>query len=89
MRRSDRRGEGFSLLCVDVITEPQPVPEAIDATFAEAADACNAGDMEACDQLYNETPPGSLDEDYGITCGGRVPARDVTCVDIFGFIAFR
>jgi hypothetical protein len=41
---------------------------------------CEAGDPDACDQLYMEAPPGSDYETFGATCGDRlaVPAMG-TC----------
>ncbi|MDO5495566.1 MAG: hypothetical protein Q4G64_07630 [bacterium] len=33
-------------------------------------DACEAGDMEACDELYMESPLDSHWEEFGNTCGG-------------------
>jgi hypothetical protein len=34
-------------------------------------DACEAGDGQACDDLYLESPFGSEYEEFGDTCGGR------------------
>lgn len=43
-------------------------------------DDCDGGDMEACDDLYRESPSGSEYEDFGDNCGGR--GRDgIWCVD--------
>jgi hypothetical protein len=35
------------------------------------AQRCDGGDMEACDELYVESPLGSDFEEFGATCGGR------------------
>jgi hypothetical protein len=32
---------------------------------------CESGEMSACDDLYQESTPGSDDEDFGWTCGDR------------------
>lgn len=48
------------------------VPADTAAEFEEAAQACFEGDMAACDQLYQSTPLGSVEEAYGATCGGRL-----------------
>ncbi|WP_282944283.1 DUF4190 domain-containing protein [Cellulomonas endometrii] len=32
---------------------------------------CESGEMAACDDLYQESTPGSDDEDFGWTCGDR------------------
>ncbi len=42
-----------------------------DPTFDELALACEAGDLEACDELYLTTPVGSGYESFGSTCGAR------------------
>ena len=34
-------------------------------------DACAAGDGDACDDLYYQSPFGSEYEEFGNTCGGR------------------
>jgi hypothetical protein len=61
-----------------------------DTTFDDLVDDCQAGDLEACDELYAETPVDSSYEAYGRTCGGRLPAiaaDDVPsgqCVERYG-----
>ena len=37
------------------------------------AQDCYDGDMEACDDLYQESPVGSDYQTYGDTCAGRQP----------------
>jgi hypothetical protein len=44
-------------------------------------DACDAGDGQACDDLFFESPPFSEYEDFGNTCGGREPEGFVWCAD--------
>jgi len=34
-------------------------------------DACDAGDMQACDDLFRDSPFGSIYEDFGDSCGNR------------------
>jgi hypothetical protein len=36
------------------------------------AQQCFAGDFQACDDLFFESPPLSAYEEYASTCGGRV-----------------
>jgi serine/threonine protein kinase len=36
------------------------------------ASQCAAGDLTSCDQLYKDSPVGSLYEEFGGTCGDRV-----------------
>jgi hypothetical protein len=43
-----------------------------DPVLDEYAQECFAGDLQACDDLYYESPPMSAYEEYGSTCGGRV-----------------
>lgn len=79
-------GQGFELECVDVITGPADVPaEVVDQATAQA---CQGGDMVACDRLFQEGAGGSVDEAYGALCAGRVQDTDALCVDIFGEVAF-
>jgi hypothetical protein len=54
-----------------------------DSVLDEYADACFAGDFQACDDLMYESPPLSEYEEYGATCGGRVkPYSVVTCTEL-------
>ena len=41
------------------------------AELDELYDACDDGDMEACDDLYFEAPIGSDEEEFGSRCGDR------------------
>lgn len=41
---------------------------------------CEAGDMGACDDLYQESTIGSDHEEFGLTCGGRTDGT-VSCSD--------
>jgi len=43
-----------------------------DASLDALWDACEGGDMAACDELYFESPFGSAYEEFGNTCGNRV-----------------
>lgn len=42
-------------------------------------DECEAGDGEACDDLWRLSPVGSRYEEFGDTCGDRVQAGTVFC----------
>ncbi len=63
----------------DVITGPIPEPTeeptglGDDATFNGLAQDCYDGDMQSCDDLYDESPASSDYEAYGDTCAGRQP----------------
>lgn len=46
-------------------------------------DNCDGGDMQACDDLYLESPVGSPEETFGDTCGNRNEPSG-WCVDIHG-----
>lgn len=48
-------------------------------------DDCAAGDGEACDDLYYESPFGSAYEAYGNTCGDR--GFEFSCADAYGSTA--
>jgi hypothetical protein len=72
--------------CSSIITGPVEVPaEIVDQANATA---CFGGDMVACDELFNTSASGSLDETYGALCAGRVENTQAFCVDIFGDVAF-
>ena len=71
---------------------PQPVPEVVEPPVLPAEDAidpiraaCAAGDAQACDQLWAESPAGSEGETFGATCGGRLEAEAGTCYSREGF----
>lgn len=55
------------------------------AEFAPGAEACSAGSMTACDDLYWESSVEDGYERYGSTCGGRL-SREVQggCVALLG-----
>lgn len=80
--------EGTGVLCTVVIEAPIPFDEGQDPAFAADADACFAGDMLACDTLFQTAPDQSIDLDYGATCAGRVLTATALCVDILGDTAF-
>jgi hypothetical protein len=52
-----------------LISGPQTYGD--DASLDRMWDACERGDMGACDRLYDESPLFSDYEDFGFTCGGR------------------
>jgi hypothetical protein len=50
------------------------------------AQQCYDGNMEACDDLFRESPIDSAYESYGGTCAGRQPvsvSEQIYCVDAF------
>ncbi|GAA4873641.1 trypsin-like peptidase domain-containing protein [Serinicoccus chungangensis] len=51
-----------------------------DATLAALWDTCAAGDLEACDSLWRDSPIGSGYEAFAATCGGTSEASHGTCV---------
>lgn len=44
-------------------------------------DACEAGDGQACDDLFFQSPFDSRYEEFGNTCGGRFDIPPVSCAD--------
>ncbi len=60
--------------CVDLI--PDETTTRLDDLYA----ACEGGDMQACDDLYLESPTGSDYEAFGATCGNRTDGSR-WCVD--------
>lgn len=59
------------------------VADADPGRLAELRSGCDAGDMQACDDLFLESPFDSEDEAYGDSCGGRNDPSG-WCVDIHG-----
>ena len=54
-----------------------------DPVLDEYADACFAGEFQACDDLLYESPPLSEYEEYGGSCGGRVKAYSLmSCTEL-------
>ena len=85
---SDDDGDGAASGGDSSIPAAGSEPEGLgdDAEFDEYAEDCFDGDMEACDDLYRESPRSSAYELYGGTCAGRQPNADaskVFCVDAF------
>src|SRR3954468_3512052 len=57
-----------------------------DPTLNQYARSCYDGDMQACDERYDQSEIGSDYETYGGTCAGRQPATNsdtVYCTDAF------
>ena len=57
-----------------------------DQVLNDFAQSCYDGDMQACDDLYDESDVDSPYEAYGLTCAGRQP---ITSSDtLFCTVAF-
>jgi len=56
---------------LDGPAEGEPNAYGDDPALDELWDGCEAGDMQACDDLYLDSPFGSEYEAYGNTCGNR------------------
>ncbi|QXG75086.1 hypothetical protein KUM42_14715 [Modestobacter sp. L9-4] len=72
--------------------DPVPAPAATlaptglgdDAALDRLAQQCSDGQMNPCDDLYDESFPGSDYEAYADTCAGRrPPGQDTYCGDDF------
>ena len=80
----DGGGSGGDSSIPSASSEPEGLGD--DAELDGYAEECHDGDMEACDDLYRESPRSSAYELYGGTCAGRQPNADaskVFCVDAF------
>ena len=71
---------------------PVPAPAATlaptglgaDTDLDRLAQQCSDGQMSPCDDLYEESLPGSDYETYADTCAGRRTAgEDTSCADVF------
>jgi Zn-dependent protease with chaperone function len=71
-----------SFASVEEMPAPQPAPVLGDARLNELAQQCQAGDMGACDNLFNETEVGSPEEQYANTCGQRIPDNTEDCASL-------
>jgi len=58
----------------DPISAASPLPPTGDAELDALAQACQTGDLMACDMLFLQAPTESEYEEYGDTCGGRQDA---------------
>ncbi len=57
-----------------------------DPVLDQYAQSCYDGDMQACDDLYDQSAQDSIYEVYGGTCAGRQPignSDSVYCTDAF------
>src|SRR5689334_21995442 len=62
-----------------------PADLGTDSTLDALAQQCHDGSMTGCDHLFGLAPSGSAYEQYGMTCGGRVKAYDLTaCSELDG-----
>jgi len=62
----------------------EPVGLGTDGHLDNLASNCHGGSMQACDDLFDESPVGSQYELYGDTCAGRQPAgTGLYCSDAF------
>ena len=57
----------------DEFVPPSSPPSGDDEALNALVDDCYGGDMGACDDLFLQAEVGSDYEDYGNTCGGRMP----------------
>lgn len=81
--------EGEVEICSEVLGSSSDTGESFtfgdDAALDALWQACSAGDGQACDDLYWDSPIDSEYEAFGNTCGYRFPEADApgTCVDAF------
>ena len=69
----------------DDIPPPQDEPDGLgdDPALDELAQDCHAGEMQACDDLFFQSPSDSEYEVYGDTCAGRQPENGGLCTVAF------
>jgi hypothetical protein len=58
---------------------PAPPPSG-DPALDPLAQDCYQGNMDACDALFLRSEIGSPYEDYGFSCGGRLPVSMESCI---------
>lgn len=54
------------------LPEAEAIPDDLESEFQDLAEDCFGGDLAGCDELWVNTPVGSVAEEYGGTCGGRI-----------------
>lgn len=71
----------FALIILPNTSMPASLGE--DPHVDEVYDMCADGDMAACDLMFYEVAPGSVLEDFSMSCGDRVanPER-IYCTDL-------
>jgi hypothetical protein len=82
LRSDDGGGSGSGI--PDATSDPDGLGD--DPELDDYAEECHDGDMQSCDDLFNESPLGSAYELYGGSCAGRqsnTDARQVYCMDAF------
>jgi hypothetical protein len=65
----------------DIPAAGQP-PSGVGTQLRELAERCHASDWAACDTLFDTSPPDSVAQRYGQSCGGRAPSTEYYCGDI-------
>ncbi|QOC22134.1 hypothetical protein IC757_14075 [Wenzhouxiangella sp. AB-CW3] len=60
----------------------QDIPADLIDTSVELAKSCYQGELESCDQLFEYSPPGSIDWLYGDLCGLRFDSNRYYCTQL-------
>lgn len=77
IKKSGRKGRGLAItgMCLAPVMILLQAAVAIPVFLAQRADSlhdqCAAGDMAACDRLFDTAADDSSEQDFGDTCGGR------------------
>ena len=68
------------------VEQSEPVAPGVlgpDPVLDAYAQSCFTGDLQACDDLYYSSAPGSDYEEYGMSCGRRVePGTVFVCTEL-------
>jgi hypothetical protein len=72
---------GSGLAFGDDLPDDQPMDYGDDRALDRLWDGCEAGDGEACDRLFAQSPVGSEYEQFGLTCGNRNRVLDCRALD--------
>ncbi len=72
---------GLGLLAFTGTSGQEAMDYGEDARLDLLYDECEAGDLLACDYLYDVSPVGSAYEAFGATCGGRGAPDGAYCAD--------
>lgn len=72
---------GGGLAFSDDLPGDQPLDYGDDPALDRLWDGCKAGDGEACDRLFEQSPVASRYEEFGLTCGNRDQVLDCRELD--------
>lgn len=95
IRSSGRKGRGMaitgivlgSVVLVGGVVAAVAIPVALSQHNRALHEQCAAGDMEACNRLFEAAPDGSDEQAWADTCGGRTQGGTL-CTEVSGVFTY-